>query len=312
MDVKKIKGLCCEGGGVLGCGHVGALEVLSSEGILDGITHFSGSSAGSIISASLACKIPLDIIKEELLKVDFNSFKDDSFGYILDIVRLCSEFGWYKGDALETWFGDMLQKHVGSSEITLKEVFEKYGTFLIITTVDVNKGKCVYMSWKTHPDLKLKKAVRRSSGIPVFFKADHEKDIKGIIHYFIDGGTLDNYPINSLNDELDPSQVIGIKLISTLELYEIDNIHIPIDDLPPDNFVHFVRILIAMLHNQALKVHIKEGDWKRTIKVDVKNISSTNFAICDKEKMFLIEQGKNASIDFLKLFETNYFENVNF
>lgn len=296
---ENIRGLCCEGGGVLGCGHIGALEVLKEEGILQNLTHFAGSSAGSIIATALACKIDLDVIKKEIFDVDFNKFKDDSFGFLRDVIRLCCEFGWYKGDALEAWFTALLKKYVGNADITLEEIHEKYGTFLIITVCDVNTSKCIYMNYKTHGKIKAREAVRWSSSIPLFFKASTTLE-NNIIHYLIDGGTLDNYPINSLNEELTPDQVIGLKLMSSLELKELQNPHLADKGEPPQNLLQFIKILITMLHNQALKIHIHDEDWQRTIKIDVKDISSTNFDITNDQKKFLLNQGNVAAKEFFK------------
>jgi hypothetical protein len=53
------------------------------------------------------------------------------------------------------------------------------------------------------------------------------------------------------------------------------------------------------MRNQALKIHVDESDWKRTVKIDVKDMSSTNFNLGNEDKQFLIEQGISASKQFL-------------
>lgn len=290
------KGLCLEGGGVLGCGHVGALQVLKEKGIVNNLTHFSGASAGSIIATFLACKIDIDDIEKEIFNIDFSTFKDDSYGVIRDIYRLCEEYGWYKGDALEECGAKILEKYVGNGDITLKEIHDRFGTYLLIPYVDVTLKKCIDVDHFTHPNLKVKKAVRRSSGIPLFFKSDVEVDANDIIHYFVDGGTLDNYPIRKLYKHLPKEQVIGIKLISN---QKTDISHLERPKVTPSNLVEFIEILITMLHDQALKVHIDDDDWKRTIKVDIGTLSATHFKITKEEKQYLLGQGKTGAITFL-------------
>jgi NTE family protein len=313
MSTGKIKGLVLEGGGVAGVAHTGVLEQLDNDHILDGITHFAGSSAGSIVAAALACKIDIASVKEILYNTDFNTFKDDSYGFVMDVWRLCREFGWYKGDALEEWFGGILEKHTGSADITFKEAYEKYGTYLVITMTDINLGSTVYVDHFTHPDDNIKTIVRRSSSIPIFFKADSqvlpteilEEDgklvTKSLRHYFVDGGLMDNYPIDSLYKQLEKDEVVGIKLLTNTQLSEMNNPHVTVDRQPHRDPISFIMCLITMLRNQLLKTHINEDDWKRTIKVDIGNVSATDFNISDDVKDTLMEQGRQAAIEFFNL-----------
>jgi NTE family protein len=271
---------------------------------------FAGASAGSIAAAALSCKIEVDDIADILMNTDFNKFKDDSYGYVRDAWRLINEFGWYKGNALENWFGQILEKYTGDSEIDLQGVHDKYGTTLIIVITDINQGTPIYVSYKTHPKMKVKVAVRRSSSIPIFFKADKEMMntevcgddgkicYKDIDHYFIDGGVLDNYPIKQAYKHVPKEQVIGIKLMTTKEIHQLKNPHIPSNPYPPKNLFNYVILLITMLRSNLLKMHIDDEDWERTIKVDVEDVSATDFGITLEDKRFLLEQGVKAANNF--------------
>lgn len=295
-----ISGLAIDGGGVCGIAHIGALEVLDIKGVLEGIKYFAGSSAGSIIAAALGCKISVQKLKDEIYTLDFNKFKDDSFGFIRDIYRLIHEYGWYKGEALEEWFGNFMERCGIDKNITLKGVYDKFGTHVIITTVCVNDNKCIYMDHLTHPTTKLKFAVHKSSCIPIFFKAAVENN-----KYYIDGGTLDNYPIRSLYNYIPKEQVIGIKLMTVNELTEMNyssclDLTNPLnDDNTPPSLIEYIKILITLIHNQALKIHIHDEDWNRTIKVNVGTITSTQFNLTTSEKQFLIKNGADGALDFL-------------
>lgn len=294
-----------------GIAHVGALEELDEAGEFADVTHVVGSSVGSIVAVAVACRIPLEQVSNEMFAVEFESFRDDSIGYLLDVYRLYREFGWYKGDALERWMDDVLERHTGSRGITFAQAFKRYGVWLEIPTTDMNYPKTVYMSHETHPDLPLAKAVRRSTGIPVYFRVDKERlptdfeaddgtvTVRPVDHYYVDGGLLDNYPIQRLYRHLKPSDVVGVKLMTTLELESMRHSHATDQPDPPANFCDFMERILTALRNQALKAHIDERDWQRTIRVDTGNVSATEFALSDEEKRHLVEQGRASAREFL-------------
>ncbi|CAN5887062.1 patatin-like phospholipase family protein [soil metagenome] len=285
MDPVSWRGVAFEGGGVAGLGHVGVIKSLESNKILPQITHVTGSSAGSIISTLVACRLPYEKIKEIILDLDFTSFEDSSWFVVSDIYRLVNNFGWNTGDAITKIFGDILETHIGNRSITFDQILEKYGTTLIITTTDVCPEKTVYYSPLTHPNMPVVESARNSSGIP-FFYCPVIKDG----HMYVDGGLLDNYPIEKLYEFLPKEQVFGVKLIS--------NPSSTSDDKIPSNIIEYASKIIKILHHQAAKVHINSDDWKRTIKVDVGSISTIDFNLDKDQKLWLISQGEAACNKF--------------
>lgn len=308
---KKIKGLIFEGGGAAGIAHVGSLEIFEEEGLLDDVEYLVGSSAGAIITGAMACGADAAFLRRTLFKTHFNQFRDDSVGYFRDIYRLFFKYGWYKGEELEKWYCQTLCELNVDPDITFQEVLDKFGKFLVITVTDVNTGKTIYHNPENSPDMKIVVAVRRSASLPVFFKADSENQItkilegtkvveKDIEHYFTDGGLLANYPINYLDDRINKDSVVGFKLMSSAELYQIHNPHISSDASPPSNIVEYILMLFSILRNQALQIHVNESDWERTVKVDVGTISATDFDLTDTDKNFLVDQGRKAANQFIK------------
>jgi NTE family protein len=303
------RGLILEGGGPAGVAHIGGLKILKEKGILDQIDHFVGSSAGAIVASTLACKADLNYISDLLFKTDFKTFMDDSWGVFRDVARFIKSYGWFKGDQVEIWMGRILKDITGNPNITFVQAFEKYGTFLEVTVTDLNLGTTVYINHKTFPHMKIKTAVRRSAMIPLFFKADTENMpteifennkliTKDILHYFVDGGLLNNYPIQRLDGLIPKEQVIGMKLVSSKELDEM-KVDLPNGDYGPKNIIEYLTTIYVILRNQALKVHINEYDWNRTLHIDVGTISATDFNLSDVDKHFLIDQGTSAANKFL-------------
>lgn len=309
-SVPKIKGLIFEGGGAAGIAHVGAIEIFEEKGLLNDVEYLVGSSAGAIISGALACGAKAADLQRILFKTSFNQFRDDSTGYFRDIYRLFFKYGWYKGDEMEKWYCTTLISLGVDPKITFSQVLEKFGKYLVITVTDVNTGKTIYHNPDNSPDMEIKIAVRRSSSLPIFFKADSEYLMtkvledghvveKSIEHYFTDGGLLANYPIDYLDDKLLHDEVVGFKLMSSKELYQIYNPHVSSQSTPPGNIVDYILMLFTILRNQALQIHVKESDWERTVKVDVGTISSTDFDLTETDKNYLVDQGKKAAIEFL-------------
>ena len=76
------KNLVFEGGGVKGIAFVGAMKVLDKEEILQNINRVGGTSAGSINAVLFAAGFSNQETLNVLNKVDFNNFKDNSWGVI--------------------------------------------------------------------------------------------------------------------------------------------------------------------------------------------------------------------------------------
>jgi len=302
------RGIVLEGGGSAGTGHVGALEILENEDILGELTHFVGSSAGAIMASALACRASVDYMKYNL-NTDFTTFLDSSC-FCKDIHRFFTKHGYFKGDSLEKWVGDYLKVLTDSAEITFQQAYERFGTFLEITVTDFTLGEPLYLSHLNFPDMMIKSAVRRSAMIPLVFAAVREKHLtnvlvddeivtKNITRVFVDGGLLDNYPMHRLDKYLSPEQVIGIRLMTSKKIYEMNNPGL-LKYKAPTKIVDFIRILYTIMRDKALMCHLNDKDWQRTIRVDVGPISSTDFNLTQTEKNFLVDQGKTGALEFLE------------
>lgn len=313
------KGMIFEGGGTAGIGHVGAVRNFEKLGILNKIKYFVGSSAGAIAAGALSVGADSQTLEDILFNTDFHRFQDDSRGFVRDIYRLVTRFGWYKGDELYKWYGEVLTKLRVSPDITFQQVYEQFGNFLIITSTDINLGTTVYMDLMTTPDMPIRQAVKRSSLLPLVFQADsqvlptqifenNEVKVKNLKHYFVDGGLLNNYPIGQLDHLLSHYQVIGFKLLSTKELAELKINGLAKNNQGPDHIVDYINMLYSIIRNQALKLHVDQEDYQRTVKIDVGTISSTEFDMSDQDKSFLISQGEKASQDYLDNFDLDLAE----
>ena len=150
--------------------------------------------------------------------------------------------------------------------------------------------------------MKVQEAIVRSCCIPLFYVP--RRDEKSI---YVDGGTLNNYPIRKLYEYLDPGSVFGIKIMTTAE----------IDKLPiascngeiPSNFTDMCMCLISIIRRQALLQYVKKEDWARSILVDIGDISATDFNLSDEQREFLHEQGIRAAREFVEKRNSSILQN---
>ena len=189
------RNLVFEGGGVKGIAYAGVLQVLETRGILKGINRVGGTSAGAINALLLGLGCSLPEIEDILKRLDFKSFLDNSWGYVRDIKRLLTEFGWYKGDAFRSWIASVIEEKTGNSESTFKDIASLKGSrgfrdlYFVGTNLSTGFGE-VFSNEHT-PTMCVADAIRISMSIPLFFAA--KRTTRGDV--YVDGGLLDNYPI---------------------------------------------------------------------------------------------------------------------
>ena len=280
-DQNEILGMVFEGGGVLGAAHIGSLSVLQSPCInidIAKVKYFSGSSVGSIIAALCACRLSIVDLKNALDEIKFAKLLDNDFGVIRDIQRLWKNFGYHKGDQLETSFASVLVKYIGNSDITLKEVYEKYGSFLIIPVTEIFKSYCKtkYFTPESDPDEKLSTVVRYSCSYPFMFIAKNN---------YSDGGILDNYPIKKLSEYVPLKTILGFKFKSNKDLTE-----------RPSNVIEFAASIISGLRKKGANLTQEELD--RTIIINTDKYKSMDFKITEKDKNVIYQYGIMATYEF--------------
>jgi len=279
------RGFALEGGGVAGIGHVGNIKYLDSIGLYSKLTHFDGSSAGAMIAGLAACRVSPAKMQEIMLKMDFHKFEDSSWFVFRDIYCLCKQFGWNQGLAIGQIYSEVLQDCIGDANITFSQVKKRFGSTLITTVTEMKSGSTIYCTPETTPDMPIAEAVRRSGLIPLFFGAAQENG-----KIYVDGGTLNNYPIRKLYEYLPKEQVIGSKLLTTAEINR--------EPAEINNLIDYCKVLVGMLHDQNLKVHVEDEDWDRTIKIDIGSVKATDFGLTEAQRLTLIASGEAAAKKF--------------
>ena len=260
---------------------------------------------------------------ELLNSTDFNKFKDDSWGVVLDVHRFLTKYGIYKGDAFQKWFENIVKEKTGDEKTTFKEVYERYNKELVITGTCLNRSQTYYFHYSTYPDMPISLAIRISMSYPFFFKAvvlDREEityDKDGNIVYdkdgipqtqifkdvMIDGGLLNNYPIwvfdgESIGDHLlseetmKQSKTLGFKLMSSAEKKD-DQLYYQYEEI--NDILDYFKTFINSMSVQIERGHIRTGYWDKTVCIDTKEVQSMDFDITEEKKEELIKSGYNST-----------------
>jgi NTE family protein len=187
--MKKYKtGLVLSGGGTRGFAHLGVIAALNERGIYPEV--ISGTSAGAIVGAFIAGqKSP-----EETMKI----FKK---GWFFKYTKLQLPVnGLLKLDGL---------KEIINREIDFKNLEDSPLPFHI-AVANLNKGKVEYKNSGS-----LGKTVLASSSIPVLFAP---VEIDG--HYYVDGGLMDNIPIEPIKNDCEQIIVVNIAPLNPREKFK--------------------------------------------------------------------------------------------
>ena len=183
-------GLVLSGGGIRGIAHIGAIKALEEHGIYP--THIAGTSAGAIVGALYANGIGW----EEML----DYFKNLEFFSLAKYARN------KPGIMDSTKFYDELKQHLPDDS------FESLKKSLYITATDLLDG-----TLKVFHKGELIWPLLASAAMPGMFtpvKIDND--------YYIDGGTLNNFPVELIKMFCD--QIIGV-YVNPLGKEKIENLN---------------------------------------------------------------------------------------
>jgi NTE family protein len=259
--------LVISGGGIKGYCALGAITKLKELGIIDQPDVYCGTSIGSSIALLLCIGYTSDDIYNILMDIDASMLTN----YNIDTLLNDAHFGFANLDSFFYILGMLMKKKKISPKITFKKLFDKVKKKLIITGVCINTSSLHYFNHIDTPNMEVLTAVRISSSIPIVFKPVIYND-----KAWIDGGCLNNYPIDYFKDKLD--DVIGILLEDNIRI--IDNF----EDIP----TYITQLVKCLLRN----ININKYDIykKQTILIKISTDASL-FDINNDEKKKLYNYG---------------------
>jgi NTE family protein len=201
--------LVISGGGIKGFSALGAITRLKELDIINNPDIYCGTSAGSAISLLLLIGYSSQNIYEILSELDMSKIVINNIDNILDEVHI----GFNLSDPIIYIIGHMMKRKKISTKITFVELFKKTGKKLIITGVCLNDASLHYFSHETTPNMEVLTAIAISISIPIIFKPILYNN-----KIWVDGGVMNNYPIDLFNDRI--NDVIGIYLDEEYTTYQ--------------------------------------------------------------------------------------------
>lgn len=263
-----IKSICLSGGGPSLLKQLGAIQILEENDFwkIENIQSMFATSAGAWLSIILSLRIEWKVINDYIIKRPWNEAINMS---PFQLFHMYDDKGVFDINLVIIFFKPLFFSKNISLDITLQEFYDFSKIELFFYTFEINEFKCIELSYKSHPNLKLLDSLYMTSCIPLLFKPyiinenekknENENDIENndnnITKCYIDGGITANYPLEyclKYNKNYD-------EILSFKNIYE-NNITDKIINNKTDtiDFVTiFINKLIKMLNTENSQKNIK-------------------------------------------------------
>jgi NTE family protein len=269
--------LVLSGGGVKGISHIGSLKALEENDLLKHIKIIAGTSVGGIIGTLYAAGYTVDELYEFINILDLSKISSYKFDGVF------TNFGFDDGDKLLYIIKQMFKAKNISPDITFKEFYELTNIKLILVATCLNDKQGHYLSNTTYPNLSVILGVRMTSSFPIWFTPVCYND-----KMFIDGGCVNNYPIDLFINQLE--NVIGIHLVDGSSFTKkISNIE--------EFFYNLIGCIQEGITHRLLK-----GVEKFTInvKINLPSVAENDLNIGPEIKKELFDHGYTAANIYIK------------
>ena len=202
-----IKHIVINGGGPTGLISYGVLKHLHDKNYFDvnNIQSIYGTSIGGIFGVILSLRYDWDTLDDYILKRPWEKiFKVQPE----DFFNLFYSKGLFNFSIVEGMLSKLFDAKDLSLDITLQEFYEFTKITHHFFTVKADTLQLIDISYKSHPNLLLIKALEMTTAIPIFSKPIFEDNI-----CYLDGGILVNYPLKYCleNEKCEKEEILGVK-----------------------------------------------------------------------------------------------------
>ena len=310
--------LVLEGGGVKGLGTAGAVMALLDAGWT--FPRVAGTSVGALAAAFAATGADSAVLHDVLAHLDLRQIPDRRVPVpvVGEGVSLLMGRGAYAGDWIHRWlareleglgvrtFADLRNDDDGADP-ALQTPDHRYK--LVVMATDVTNGRLLRLPWDyprfgLDPDEQLvADAVRMSLSIPFYFDpCTLRNPVTGAEATIVDGGVLSNFAIE-IFDRTDGQPprwpTFGVRLLPDLPAGLGDLV--PFFGLPMFPAVRLLEQVVATALVGRDQTHLdRPGVRERTMTVDTRGTSITEFGIGLVERRVLMHRGEEAAREFLR------------
>lgn len=271
-----IKTLCLAGGGIKVLPYIGILKILSQKELLNFnmIRKIIGVSSGSIIALMLSIGYTVEEIEFFFINFDLSKVIPET-----NSSELIFNYGMEDSSKLNNVLKTLFIKKNLKLNYSFLDLYNDTKKELIVSVSNLTKKKVEYWSYCTKPDMPIIQSIMISSCFPLVFKP-----IKINNNYYLDGGILDNFPIQ-LGD---PKETLGLITVSSKQ----------------NNFENFFDYFsqIINLSISSRDIH-KINHFKKYHIITIKNnLQVFDFNISKEEKERKIDYGEKIGLKFTKKF----------
>lgn len=206
-----IEHLVISGGGPTGILAYGIASHLAKKGFwkLADIKSIYGCSIGAYMGVVLSLNYEWDWLDDYIIKRPWEKLVATSTTHLIDIYeKKCLINEHFFIEAITP----LLKAKELKETITLKELYDYNKIDIHLYTTNINSARMekIDLSYKSHPDLSVIKALQMSMAFPIIFEPIFEGE-----GCFIDGGIINNYPLKDCiqQQECDTDTILSFKNI---------------------------------------------------------------------------------------------------
>lgn len=272
---RSIENLVLSGGGVKAISQIGSIKKLIELNYLDlsKIKKIAGVSAGALLGLLLVLKFDIDTIWDFMYNIDLKKMINPNYSLILQ------KCGVDTGKTIYDLIEEIITKKTGIKHITFIQLYELMNIEFTVVGSCLTTKQAVYYNHTNTPNFKVSMAIRISIGLPGILTPIEIGNKK-----YIDGGAINNYPINLFEKELD--KTIGIFICNE---YNTDYKY------PEEYFMAIFNLFMYMYYNKTTE---KYDDYTIYIKEIPKSISIFNFDVDNQSKQELFQLGIKSAMEF--------------
>lgn len=211
------KNLVFEGGGMAGLAYIGCLKVLEENKVIDNIENFAGTSSGAIMASLVSIGYTSNEIYNITKEINWSNMVLKRH-WIYQFFHFWNYYGLFKYDNIENTLKQFFLQKLGKNDLTFEEHYQITKKNLILVGVNVSKKQQEYFCKNTTPDMSVIKAIKISTSFPFIFDPIKHNDM-----LYIDGGVMNNFPIEYFNNS---EETLGLNLTEDNEnLHQHQNIN---------------------------------------------------------------------------------------
>ena len=270
------------GGAIRGVAYCGAIKVLEDMDVK--FSTLAGSSVGSLIAGFMAVGYNSEEIKEIMLQVNYELFRDIQ-------LAIGPQFALSKGEVFLEWIRETLEKKFYGENYkkgTHKAVtFTDLAKNLVIITTDLSNFECKEFSRYVTPDFEVAKAIRISCGMPGLMKPVEYNNL-----VLVDGDLQKSAPMWSLSKNLQPEgeRIMELRLEGDFQGNDRNTVE----------FINAIYSYATRTGTKFLKELYGCRDKYDYVVIDTGDLNIVDFNISTEKRLELIKNGYNQTLEYFK------------